>query len=74
MQARGNRHIPRRRAATDALDEVNEELSWATWEVDFLTRAASEQAPAPTGSTPDRGAEQPAPGRGFQIWGLGLWR
>jgi hypothetical protein len=46
MQTSDNRQVGKRGAATDALDQVNEELLSASWEVDFLAKAATEEMAA----------------------------
>jgi hypothetical protein len=48
-QTCGNRQARKRRAASDALDRVNEELLSASWEVDFLAKVATEETPAAEG-------------------------
>jgi hypothetical protein len=50
MQTYGDRDVRKRRAATEGLDQVNQELLSASWEVDFLAKAAREEAP-PAGET-----------------------
>ena len=51
MQTCSDRNVRGRRAGADALDKVNEELLSASWEVDFLARAAIEDEAGGRGET-----------------------